>query len=169
VEDAGPPAVEPVEQPPRLDAAVTIPAVPIPACAPDEAIGPNGLCYIAVAQALTWEDARAGCRARGAGWDLASIRDDAQNLFVRALLLEEAWVGASDALIEGTWAWVADGFEFWQGNADGVALNGAFINWFQDEPNGTDTSDCMRLLVDSLWADLECGEARRSVCQGPPR
>jgi hypothetical protein len=165
--DAGPPAAVPVDPVPRIDAAVPVRS---PTCAADEASGPNGLCYVAVVQALSWDDARANCQARGTGWDLASIRDAAHDLFVNALIVEEAWVGATDALVEGTWAWVSDGFTFWEGEgAAGDALNDAFTNWFVDEPNGGDSSDCMRVLSDSLWADLECGETRSSVCEGPPR
>ena len=64
---------------------------------------------------------------------------------------------------------VTDGAEFWLGDGQsGNALNGAFVNWFTDEPNGEDSSDCLRVLASATWADLECEELRPSVCQGPP-
>jgi hypothetical protein len=156
-------------QPVPLPVAVVDADPPPVVCALDEATGPNGRCYVAVATPLAWEAARANCQARGAGWDLASIRSSADSEFLHSLLTGEAWVGGSDAAIEGTWTWVDDGFAFWQGEGlTGSALNAAFIAWFGDEPNGTDTSDCLRLLPDSFWADRECAESLGSVCQGPP-
>jgi Lectin C-type domain len=150
---------------PVPDAAAPLPVV----CAPDETTGPNGRCYVVVATPLAWQAARANCQARGAGWDLASIRSSAESELLRSLLTYEAWVGGSDAAIEGTWTWVDDGFEFWQGDGvSGSPLNAAFLAWFADEPNGRETSDCMRLLLDPFWADFECTESLGSVCEGPP-
>jgi hypothetical protein len=146
-----------------------VPVPPVPAaCALDESTGPSGRCYIVVAPALAWDVARTSCQSRGAGWELASIRSEADSSFVRWLIVEEVWVGGSDATTEGTWTWVNDGLAFWQGDAAGQPLNGAFVNWFNDEPNGDDTSDCLRLLIDATWADLECAETRPFVCEGPP-
>lgn len=158
--DAGPPVI-----PRPLDAATPRP----PACALEESTGPNGRCYLLVATPLDWEAARADCQRRGLGWDLASIRSAADSSFVVTLIDDETWVGGSDEATEETWAWVDDGFEFWQGEGiQGRPLNGAFVNWFDDEPNGSTSSDCMRLLDDSRWADLECTELRPFVCEGPP-
>lgn len=140
------------------------------ACSLEETIGPNGHCYVLVATPLDWDAARANCQLRGAGWDLASIRSSRDSAFVLSLLDGEAWAGGSDSASEETWAWVDDGFEFWEGEGeDGQPLNGAFVNWFDDEPNGSTSSQCMRLLADSRWADLECAEARPSLCEGPKR
>jgi hypothetical protein len=164
--DAGPPPfVPPPVVPPPPDAAPTRP----PACTLAETTGPNGHCYVLVATPFEWEAARENCQQRGPGWDLTSIRTAADSRFVTSLVDEEIWVGGSDSVTEETWAWVDDGFEFWQGEgAEGQPLNGAFVNWFDDEPNGSSSSDCMRLLDDSRWADLECAELRPSVCEGPP-
>jgi hypothetical protein len=164
--DAGsPPLVPPPFVPPPPDAAPPRP----PACTLAETTGPNGQCYVLVATPFAWEAARANCQQRGLGWDLTSIRTVADSRFVTSLADQEIWLGGSDGLTEETWAWVDDGFEFWQGEgAEGQPLNGAFVNWFDDEPNGSSSSDCMRLLDDSSWADLECAELRPSVCEGPP-
>jgi hypothetical protein len=140
------------------------------ACQADEALGPNGNCYVAVAALLPWPEARSACQARGAGFDLTTIRSPADGDFLKTLPPREVWVGGSDLTLEGTWAWVSDGFEFWRGEgADGVPLNGAFAPWFDDEPNGEDSSDCLRVLIDGTWTDLECGEERASICEGPQR
>jgi hypothetical protein len=159
--EAGPPPFVP--PPPDAE-----PPRPL-ACGAEEKTGPNGRCYVLVATLLDWDAARANCQARGDGWNLTSIRSATDSTFLSSFLGEEAWVGGSDAVTEETWAWVDDGFQFWQGEgSEGEPLNGAFVNWFDDEPNGSASSDCMRLLVDSRWADLECTELRPSVCQGPP-
>jgi lectin-like protein len=151
----------------RVDAGPPLPARP-PECQPDETPGPNGNCYFAVATLLEWPDARLACQARGG--DLTTIRSQADNDFVKTLSSDEVWAGGSDLTLEGTWAWVTDGFQFWQGEGDdGVALNGAFAPWFPDEPNGEDSSDCLRVLADGTWADLECGELRASICEAPKR
>jgi hypothetical protein len=108
---------------------------------------------------------------------LASIRDDAVNQFMVALGAEEAWIGASDADTEGLWLWVGDGTPWWRGNgATGSAIGAAYENWNSDEPNGGNNSDCARLVFTTnaapnpppAWADLECFELLRSVCDGPP-
>jgi hypothetical protein len=156
--------------PDPLDAGRDATAPPLPAaCAPDERAGPNGRCFVAAATLVVWDDARAACLARGAGWDLASIRSRADNDFVDSIRTAEAWLGGSDAATEGTWIWASDGLSFWQGAGPaGNPLNGAFDNWFNDEPNGEDSSDCLRLLNDGSWADFECGEDLGYVCEGPP-
>ena len=159
--DAAPAAVDPD------------PAIP---CADVGSVGPNDSCYVPVSTSLPWADARTSCRARGAGWDLAAIRDEATNEFLTRLVPVETWVGASDAEREGFWTWVSDGTPFWSGNGlEGSALNDAFENWNADEPNGAGNSDCARLVrlgnaaVDSpyTWGDRECFEPRGSVCEGP--
>lgn len=150
--------------PPEPDA---VPA-PLPVCGEDEIAGPNGHCYLLVVAPLTWDAARSNCQRRGVGWDLTSIRSAADSAFVMTLRTQETWIGGSDGSAEETWAWVDDGIEFWQGEGPGGrALNGAFVNWFEDEPNGSLTSDCMRMLDDSRWADFECSELRPSLCEGP--
>jgi len=159
--DAAPVAVEPS------------PAIP---CADVGSVGPSDRCYVPVSTSLSWTDARANCLARGDGWDLAAIRDEASNEFLTRLVPVETWFGASDAESEGIWTWVSDGTPFWSGNGlEGSALNDAFENWNADEPNGAGNSDCARLVrlgnapPDSpyTWGDRECFEPRGSVCEGP--
>jgi len=167
--DGGLPSGPDASSPADRDAGPDVVPPIVPACALEEGTGPRGRCYVAVATPLTWADARAACRARAAGWDLASIRSRADNDFVDAMLASESWLGGSDESTEETWVWVSDGVSFWQGEGPaGTPVNGAFSNWFNDEPNGEDTSDCLRFLVDGLWADLECAELRGYVCEGPP-
>jgi hypothetical protein len=161
---AAPTASDAGRAPPDAAAEAPVPAV----CALDEITGPNGRCYIRVDPPLSWDAARTNCQSRDVGWDLTSIRSEADRSVVHGLITGEVWIGGSDAVTEGTWTWANDGLAFWQGEgAAGQPLNDAFANWFEDEPNGTDTSDCLRLLIDSTWADLECTEPRPFVCEGP--
>jgi hypothetical protein len=131
---------------------------------------------VPVSTLLAWSDARTSCLARGSGWDLAAIRDEATNEFLTRVVPVETWIGASDAEREGIWVWVSDGTPFWSGNGlEGNALNDAFENWNSDEPNGAGNSDCARLVrlgnaaagSPYTWADRECFEPRGSVCEGP--
>lgn len=149
---------------------------PAPACDGSEVSGLNGNCFLAVAATVSWPDARANCQALGAGWDLATVRSAADTEFWAPRLTFEVWVGASDAATEGVWIWVSDGTQFWSGDGTtGSAVNGVYTNWNTDEPNGSDNSDCTRLLprTDALpdrnvtWADLECTELLGSLCEGP--
>jgi hypothetical protein len=144
-------------------------------CGEAEAAGPEGRCYALVPTLLSWASARANCQTRGAGWDLAAVDGAVVSDFLGVLLTFEAWMGASDLDVEGTWTWVIDGSAFWSGNGEtGGALNAAYSNWNGVEPNGGDNSDCLRLVPSTgdptigTWADLECAELRGSVCEGPP-
>lgn len=170
--DAGAPGVDAGEPPPD-----EAPVPPVAGCRPPESSGPNGRCFVVTTALLSWADARLECQSRGPGWDLASIRDDAVNRFMGDLGAGEAWIGASDADAEGRWLWVGDGTPFWQGDGvTGSAVGAAYENWNSDEPNGRNNSACARLvfiangapILAPAWADLECFELLRSVCDGPP-
>jgi hypothetical protein len=126
--------------------------------------GPNG-CYFVDPAETTWSEARARCQRRGAGWDLATIGSAEDNQFVATLAGVEAWLGATDETIEGTWVWAASGTAFFVvGSADAGA---AFANWSSAEPNDYDDSDCLRVLETGLWADWDCGGLKGRVCQAP--
>jgi hypothetical protein len=142
-------------------------------CASDELTGPNGHCYFFQTSTLPWDAARSACLARGAGWDLVSVRSAADSAFLGDTLTFEAWLGASDAASEGTWVWVVDNQPFWVGSgATGNAVGGAYVNWNSDEPNGL-TPDCARALPrsfgsmnpDAPWADLGCELLLGAVCE----
>lgn len=144
-------------------------------CAQGESLGPNGHCYFIDAELATWDDARANCQARGAGWDLASVRSAAESEFLGDELEFEAWIGASDADIEGTWVWVVDDLPFWSGTGEtGSAIDDAYVNWNATEPNGSTGTNCARALErtadapdrDAPWADLVCTQTLGAICEG---
>ncbi len=158
----------------RTDAGALSPppdAAPAPTCPAQATRGSDDRCYSTVASSLTWALARAECQALGAGWDLAAIQSAAENELVTELMSDEAWLGGSDAAVEGNWLWVQDEQPFWSGDGTtGVVVGGAFENWNSDEPNGGGPSDCLRLVPGlGTWADLQCTFERRAVCEGPAR
>lgn len=137
-----------------------------PGCAADEREGPGRRCYVAQARELTWQAARASCQARGAAWDLATIRDQADNDFVHGLAGYEAWLAGTDATREATWVWVTDETEFYPAASAPVSV---YTNWNVGEPNNNNDSDCLRMLITGVWADLECDSLKGSVCAGEAR
>jgi len=143
-------------------------------CVSDASLGPNQRCFALVSSARSWQDARTGCRGRGNGWDLATIRNTEQNSWLLPLLgtLADAWLGASDLQSEGAWRWVGDGAAFWNGpGGTGSRVANAYVNWNDGppnpEPNGGEASDCLRLRSGGGWADFECNTALASICEGP--
>lgn len=139
-------------------------------CPSGATLGPSGRCYVAVQNTLSAADAQRSCNTLGSGWGLAAIHDAPTNAFLGTLIDVEAWIGASDGASEGAWVWVIDDIPFWSGDSEtGVPVNGQFEVWASGEPNGEDTSDCVRLVPDPpRWADLECDSLRASLCEGPP-
>jgi hypothetical protein len=137
-------------------------------------LGPSGNCYLIDATPRSWSDALAACQSLGNGWQLASLRSAEDSALAAQLLTIEAWIGASDAALEGTWTWVDRGDAFWSGDGTGSASNGAYANWNSNEPNGGEESDCARILpagspgLSAPWADLACIELRGALCEGPP-
>jgi hypothetical protein len=136
-------------------------------CPEGALVGPGDRCYVLVSESTSWATARSGCRARGTGWDLMSIRSATDTAFLSNVLTAEAWVGADDSDGTEIWRWVDDGTEFWEGSGAGTAIGDAYVNWNTDEPNGGGGHDCLRVLPSAAWADLDCGDGRTSVCEGP--
>lgn len=132
-------------------------------CALDEVSGPNGDCYFVDGAATPWSDARTSCQARGVGWDLVVISNADENAFVQSSAGFEAWIGATDAVTEGTWFWLDESVPFFE---VGAATDGqSFTNWTEDEPNDYDDSDCLRILTTGLWADWPCDSPLGHVCR----
>jgi hypothetical protein len=90
------------------------------------------------------------------------------------------YIGASDSGNEGNWIWrgrgvIADGFQFWQGDNLGNAVNGAYESWSQGEPNNTDDDENCGVLsvfgsnnrAPGNWDDRDCDSALPFVCEVP--
>jgi hypothetical protein len=101
----------------------------------------NGHIYQVVNTAVSWDQARnaaASMSIAGKNGYLVNINSvDVQN-FVWGFLQNVSpiayggfWLGATQSS-SGTWSWVtgpASGLNFWQGEANGSPLNGAYNNW----------------------------------------
>lgn len=119
---------------------------------------------------ITFADAKAAAEAltlQGVAGHLATITTEAENSFVTSKILnvQNAWIGASDAEVEGRWKWVTGpeaGTVFWEANCAATATcvgnlpGGAYEdaapivntyshwdthepnNWTQGQPNGED-------------------------------
>jgi hypothetical protein len=86
---------------------------------------------------------------------------------------ELLFIGASDAEVEGSWQWIG-GAPFWEGEADGAPVGGAFANWAEGRPNDSGTQDCAMLIVDfpadgepGQWNDTGCATPRGALCELP--
>ncbi|MEO2019246.1 MAG: C-type lectin domain-containing protein, partial [Fuerstiella sp.] len=86
---------------------------------------------------VTWAEAEE--LAQIGGGRLGTIGSVAENSAVLAMMTSEteAWIGASDSLVEGQWRWDADtpdGPVFWW---FGQPYDGAYANWEEDEPSAS--------------------------------
>jgi hypothetical protein len=144
-------------------------AIPARTCRSGSQPTASGACYALFETKLNWSAARTQCRGQGSGWDLASIRSNRDSELLVPLIQSETWVGASDQASEGSWLWVDDGTVFWHDSGtNGSAVAGIYTNWNSDEPNGSDPSDCMRIIPGAKWADFQCGNTLGYLCMGPP-
>lgn len=61
------------------------------------------------------------------------------------------WLGGNDILSEGSWVWNGDNqgamIPFWQGKANGTAINGAFTNWGNEPDNFNNNQDGLGLAI----------------------
>ena len=99
----------------------------------------NGHYYQFVDQILSWTDAAQS--AEDAGGYLATITSAAADAFIFDLTVgSTAWLGGSDAAVEGQWEWVTGpeaGTNFWNGASvasGGSAPEGEYANWYLTEP-----------------------------------
>ena len=90
----------------------------------------------------TWSDARDDAQSRslfGLTGYLATITSAEENDFIAEHTpAANAWIGASDAAVEGEWRWVTGpeaGTQFWQGAVAGSPVGGQFVSWAANEPN----------------------------------
>jgi hypothetical protein len=115
---------------------------------------PSPFVYISTVQ--PWVAHRAACQALGG--DLASIHSAAENAAVLAVIPQSAapWIGATDAVSEGTWRW-----------SDGTPWD--YSNWAPGEPNDEGgNEDCALLYASGAWNDGQCPVSDRgAVCRRP--
>ena len=126
-------------------------------CSPGWTYFPNtGRCYKHFPVPRTWVDARFLCLVVAqTNGDLASIPDQATNVFLTTLSTDNSYIGASDAETEGTWKW-----------SDGTPWS--FENWGPGEPNNYGGPQ-MYLAINykgvGLWDDESEFYPRPFFCQ----
>lgn len=126
----------------------------------------GGHCYHLEAYAdATWPGARAACQARGSGWELVSVADQAENDFVQSLLLEDdAWIG----LTEGNGVGSTDNWRWSNGSPDATwneSTGGTYEAFVGAEPNPDE--QCARLRPDGGWYGNTCTHLAAYICEGP--
>ena len=109
-------------------------------------------CYKLEAGPADYYDAIAGCIALGG--KLASIESQAEQDAIFALTgATGAYIGLTDFLDEGTFAWV-----------DKAAVS--FTNWRPNQPNnGNSNQHCVWIRPDAMWDDITCKREEAYVCQ----
>ena len=115
----------------------------------------------------SWASANTNAQGRTFGGNsgyLATITSAAEFSYVvsKAGLGTRVWLGASDAAVEGEWRWTDGpevGQQFWQGDASGSAVGGAYTNWTfsggsQVEPNDWGSGeDYLMIMPDGTMND----------------
>jgi hypothetical protein len=120
----------------------------------DQAFIEAGRCHVMFLTPDLWESAMATCAAEGAHLVTVGSADETAMLAPH-LGLEEWWMGASDAAVEGEWLWY-----------DGAPMT--YTNWRTGEPNnaGVAGEDCGILEGHNagLWDDRACDSSFPFFC-----
>lgn len=129
--------------------------------------------YLFCSNTLPQLDARAQCQA--AGMDLARVDSDAENTWILNTCIANdmlrkpnsyAYIGASDAVQEGTWQWM-DGSVFWIGDSTGNSVDGLYSNWRSSNPIISTSSNCAMMRPGGTWSNLGCDATVFSICKSP--
>lgn len=107
----------------------------------------TGACYMFYATPMPYAQAKSVCRALGPTTFLASVQSVAENGLIATLIgSKEAFLGGTDAAVEGTFLW-----------DDGTPVQLSY--WNTGEPNDAGgAEDCLE-IVGSLagkWNDVPC-------------
>uniref|UniRef100_A0A3Q4AGM8 C-type lectin domain-containing protein n=1 Tax=Mola mola TaxID=94237 RepID=A0A3Q4AGM8_MOLML len=115
----------------------------------------NISCYYVSNVRKNWTMSRLDCIARGA--DLVIIDSREEQVFVQSLLnsSQDAWIGMTDSVEEGTWMWV-----------DGSPVTITF--WRPGQPNSYQgDQDCGEVLQTEggHWNDYSCSTEQIWICE----
>ncbi len=113
--------------------------------------------HVLLVEKNTYDDASKACG--NLGMYLASITSQKEQDAIAPYIFEDAWIGFSDARIEGQWEWI-----------DGSPSD-AFVAWAPGEPtNRLYTYDSAEMLADQggLWGDMSYRSHRLAVCEDSP-
>lgn len=123
----------------------------------------------AAAQSATLVEPSGVVGVAGVTGHLANITSQLENDFVNALAPGNAWIGGSDAIVEGEWRWTSgpeSGQQFWQGAAAGNTVSGSYARWGGGEPNNSGgTEDHVHIRADGFWNDQNAGTAYNYIIE----
>jgi VCBS repeat-containing protein len=133
----------------------------------------RGKVYQVITDTATWQDALNQSTAKafaGVNGQLATITSSEEQealehfLTVSGLAADGLWLAGSDSEQEGVWKWRAgleSGENFWNGDATGSAVAGAYENWDQSaspsQPNtdaNSESEDYLFFGIDADWNSL---------------
>jgi cysteine-rich repeat protein len=147
------------------DATCIVECVPVPGAAAAVKRDSTNHCYMSFTSPVDRAAAHQTCTSLGMGWDLVAITSQGERDWIDGSVDPDAetWIGASDAVVEGIWAW-SNG-EVW-----------GYESWNGGEPNDAGgIEDCAVLLVDDigldtedLWNDIDCTAGREFICELRP-
>lgn len=113
-------------------------------------------CYRFVSiPALTWAQAAIDCTLWSAGsGHLVAVSNSLESEFLRTFVSgAQVWLGASDAKVEGRWAWLSG--EAWFYSAFGTG-----------RPDNLERSEhCLTMSSDGAWDDVKCELELPYVCE----
>ena len=120
----------------------------------------NHFYQFITAPSISWTNAKAAAEQLtffGMQGYLTTVTSAAENQFILSKIQGQGWMGASDAETEGIWKWMTGpeaGQQFWQGAANGNAVNGLYNNWAAGEPNNQGNEDYAHFLTGGQWNDF---------------
>jgi len=82
--------------------------------------------------------------------------------WISSLGIKSIWLGGSDLETEGQWKWSSGplaGQTFWSTENP----NQMYTEWRQGEPNNADKEDCMTMVSDWGWNDVQCEEIQHPI------
>lgn len=138
------------------------PCLPDPSCRL-ETLGDRQFFFCS--ERLTWDAARAVCQ-RQRGGDLAAMTDAETRIFLLGHVSERVWIGHNSLAAQDLWVWASTNVPFWQGNANGRALNDAYTRWARNEPNRS--GRCGALTANAELDDLTCSFQQPFICELGP-
>ena len=98
----------------------------------------------------TWAEAEAACAARGGA--LVTVSNAEENAFLVAIGASDAWLGYTDAAVEGTFVWASG--------------QSSYTSWGTAQPDDAGgNEDCAVFLADGTWNDAPCDGKHAYVCE----
>jgi lectin-like protein/VCBS repeat protein/IPT/TIG domain-containing protein len=102
------------------------------------------------AATASWAEASAACTARGGA--LVTVSNAEENAFLLASGVADAWIGYTDAAVEGTFVWASG--------------ESSFKSWGMAQPDDAGgNEDCASFLADGTWNDAPCDGKHGYVCE----